>query len=146
MISIILASLIAILDQYSKFIVSKNISLGQSIPVIANIFHLTVVHNRGAAFGILKNQAPLFILTALFVIAVILYNIKYYKENRFIFKLSLGLILGGAVSNLIDRITLGYVFDFLDLRIWPVFNVADSAITIGAILLGWYFFQKEAKN
>ncbi|MBM3249244.1 MAG: signal peptidase II [Candidatus Omnitrophica bacterium] len=122
------------LDCLTKFIAQRNLSLNDSIPVVKNIFHLTLVHNRGAAFGILKNQLPLFIVTSLFAVILIAFSLKE-KKGSLLYCTALSLILAGALGNLIDRLTLGYVVDFLDFRIWPVFNVADSAITIGAVLL-----------
>lgn len=131
------------LDQLTKFLVTKNLSLNQSIPVIKGIFHLSLIHNRGGAFGILKNQVPIFILTSIFAIILIYFNLKSSKQKKF-YSISLSLILAGALGNLIDRLFLGYVIDFLDLRIWPVFNVADSAITIGAVLLGWCILRSSS--
>jgi len=122
------------LDCLTKFIAQRNLALNDSIPVVKNIFHLTLVHNRGAAFGILKNQLPLFIVTSLFAVILIAFSLKE-KKGSLLYCTALSLILAGALGNLIDRLTLGYVVDFLDFRIWPVFNVADSAITIGAVLL-----------
>ena len=135
----IIASVVLILDQLTKFIITRQLSLHESLPVIKGIFHLTLIHNRGAAFGILKNQVPLFILTSIFAIGLIIFSLKDKKpKTRFnLYSFSLSLILAGALGNLIDRLILGYVIDFLDFRIWPVFNIADSAITVGAILLGW---------
>jgi signal peptidase II len=138
----IIVLIILSLDQLSKFFISKNLTLGQSIPVIKGILHLTLVHNKGAAFGILKNQVPLFIFTALFAIFLIYLNLRNNKHRR-LYSISLSLILAGAIGNLIDRLFFGYVIDFLDFRVWPVFNVADSAITIGAILLGWSILKPE---
>jgi len=129
--------IILALDQLSKFIVIKNLNANQSIPIIKGLLYVTFVRNRGAAFGILKNQLPLFIFTALFAVVLIFLVISKKKERPLILNISLGLILAGAIGNLIDRLFLGYVVDFIDFRIWPVFNVADSAITIGAVLLGW---------
>ena len=141
---LIFVSIILSLDQLSKFLITKNLILNQSIPVLKGIFHLTLIHNRGAAFGILKNQIPLFILISLFTIALILFNLKSYKHKKFsIYNISLSLILAGALGNLIDRLFFGYVIDFLDFRIWPVFNIADSAITAGAILLGWSILKSK---
>ena len=129
--------IILALDQLSKFIVIKNLNANQSIPIIKGLLYVTFVRNRGAAFGILKNQLPLFIFTALFAVVLISLVISKKKERPLILNISLGLILAGAIGNLIDRLFLGYVVDFIDFRIWPVFNVADSAITIGTVLLGW---------
>ena len=143
----IIAILILSLDQLTKILATNNLLLNQSLPVIKNIFHLSLIHNRGAAFGILKNQIPLFIFTSFSAIILIIFNLKderYRKLN--IYSLSLGLILSGALGNFIDRLFFGYVIDFLGFRICPVFNVADSAITIGAILLGWSILISKAKS
>lgn len=138
----IIVLVILLLDQSSKFLITRNLTLSQSIPVIKGVFHITLVHNKGAAFGILKNQVPLFILTAIFAIVLVLLNLRGNKHKK-LYSISLSLILAGALGNLIDRVFFGYVIDFLDFRIWPVFNVADSAITIGAILLGWSLLKLE---
>jgi signal peptidase II len=134
----IITFFILFLDQLTKSFATKNLSLNQSLPLIKGIFHLTLTHNRGAAFGIFRNQTQLFIFTSIFAIVFILGIFKKNKYRRYsIYSISLALILAGALGNLIDRLTLGYVIDFLDFRIWPVFNIADSAITVGAILLGY---------
>lgn len=134
---IALSILILILDQISKFYISSALSLGQSIPVIRDIFHISLVYNTGCAFGLLKNQKIFFILLSAVVVFYILrdlfFNCRRYNLSR---KVALGLILGGAAGNLLDRLRLGYIIDFLDFRVWPVFNLADSAITIGIIILG----------
>src|SRR3989338_5237140 len=143
----IIVILILSIDKLTKILATKNLLLNQSLPVIKNIFHLSLIHNRGAAFGILKNQIPLFIFTSFSAITLIIFNLKderYRKLN--IYSLSLVLILSGALGNFIDRLFFGYVIDFLDFRICPVFNVADSAITIGAILLGWSILISKAKS
>ena len=130
----IVAVIILSLDQLTKFLAGAALTLNQSLPVINGIFNLTLIHNRGAAFGILKNQVPFFIFASLIAIFLIYKNIKAHGHN-FSYNLALGLILSGAIGNLIDRVIFGYVIDFLDFRIWPVFNVADSAITIGAAII-----------
>lgn len=103
--------------------------------IIKNFFYLTYVRNYGAAFGMLQNKTYFLILSAVLMIALII--VFYHKIPRNLFiRLSVGLILGGALGNLMDRIRLGYVVDFLDFKIWPfVFNIADSSIVIGTILL-----------
>lgn len=144
MLSIIVA-LILSLDQISKYLIVKKLFLHQSIPVIKGIFHLTLVYNRGAAFGILKNQIYLFVLVSVFSIFLVFSALRGcgFKKPS-IYSLSLACILAGALGNLIDRLVFGYVIDFIDFRVWPVFNIADSAITVGAFLLGWcILFNKE---
>jgi signal peptidase II len=130
---------ILIVDRLTKLLFVQSLAAGASIPVIKGFFNLTLVYNRGAAFGMLKDQIPFFVLTSCAAIFFILFHIR--KSTR-LERAALGLILAGAIGNLIDRIFLGHVIDFLDFHIapffyWPVFNVADSAITVGACMLGW---------
>ena len=132
---------ILFLDQLTKYIISQTIPHGESIPIINNIFHLTYVLNRGAAFGIFKNQNLFFIVVALVAIIFILISLKRKKTLQI--QIALCFILSGAIGNLIDRIRLSAVIDFLDFRIWPVFNIADTAITIGAILLAHAVLSKK---
>jgi len=138
----IIVFLVLTLDQISKFFITQNLQLNQSVPVINGIFYLTLVHNRGAAFGILKNQVPVFILTAVIAVALIFSALKN-KKYKATYALSLALILAGALGNTLDRLLNGFVIDFLDFRVWPVFNVADSAITIGAVMLGWSILTEK---
>ena len=142
----IIVLVILFCDQFSKVIIINKLSLHQSIPLIKGIFHLTLVYNRGAAFGIFKNQIPLFVFTSL--VAIILIYLDYKRNQQkesFSYNLSLALILAGALGNLIDRLFLGYVIDFFDFRIWPVFNIADSAITVGAFLLAYSLLRQNKK-
>jgi signal peptidase II len=145
---IILIILILGTDQLTKFVFNNNLVLNSPYPVIKGFFYLTLVHNRGAAFGILKNQLLLFILSSIFAIILIYFNLKKSRNKKKLSSsdLALGLILSGAIGNLIDRLFLGYVVDFLDFRVWPVFNVADSAITVGAVLLGWSLLKDSRKK
>jgi len=143
MILIIVLSVI-LLDQTTKFLALRFLQLHTPVPLIKNFLNLTLVHNRGAAFGLLQNQLLLFVLISLFAVGLIIYSLKS-KANSIILKLSLSLILGGAIGNLIDRLRFGFVVDFLDLRVWPVFNIADSVITLAAVALTWeLLFNKNA--
>ena len=103
----------------------------RSVPLIGEYIRLTYVENRGAAFGVLQDQTAFFILVGLVVISVIVASYRYIPEPSWLLNVCLGLQMGGAVGNLIDRIQVGYVVDFIDLTFWPVFNVADSAICVG---------------
>ncbi len=141
MILIIAASVI-FLDQITKFLAVKFLQLNTPFVLIKNFLNLTLVYNRGAAFGMFKNQLFTFVFISVLAIVFIAYNLKN-KRNSFIFKISLSLILAGAMGNLIDRLRFGFVIDFLDFRIWPVFNLADSAITIAAFLLSWELLFKK---
>jgi signal peptidase II len=139
-ISIALA--VIILDQTTKLIISGSIKYYESIPVIKGFFNLVHVRNRGMAFGMMNRPDPgmaYYLLIGLTIFAIVLMIIWFLKirheEKRLLFGLSL--ILGGALGNLIDRIRLREVVDFLDVYMgsyhWPAFNVADSAISIGAL-------------
>ncbi|MBW2980774.1 signal peptidase II [Candidatus Woesearchaeota archaeon] len=136
---------IIVLDQLTKFIIKSNMSVSQSIPAIKNIFHITYIQNTGAGFGILQNQQSMLIWVSIFVIGVILYNYDKIPKGWFI-NSSVAFILGGTVGNLIDRVMLRYVIDFLDFRIWPAFNIADSALTLGVIGFIIYNIKEERKS
>ena len=130
------ALLVALLDQLTKFIIRNNLKLGSTTPIINNIFHLTYVTNTGSAFGLFKNLNWFFMLFSILVIIAIFYYLrKKIDEKEKFLQLAVGLLLGGTIGNMTDRILYGAVIDFLDFRIWPVFNVADSAITISVVLL-----------
>lgn len=138
LISIITVALVVFSDRITKNFFSKLLSVGETIPVIKDIFHFTLVHNTGMAFGLFKDHGIVFIIIPVIAIALLVYNIYYYRENEnlsrsYIFAFSL--IMGGAIGNLIDRISIGHVIDFFDFRVFPVFNIADSAITVGAIII-----------
>jgi len=144
----IIVPAILVLDRLTKLFFVQSLAAGASIPVIKGFFHFTLVYNRGAAFGVLKNQIPFFILTSVIAIFIILFHLR---KSPAIEKAALGFILAGAVGNLIDRIFLGYVIDFLDFHVapffyWPVFNIADSAITIGACMLGWLLLRSAISS
>ncbi|MBI2659343.1 signal peptidase II [Candidatus Woesearchaeota archaeon] len=130
-----IALLIVILDQLAKFLIKQSFQLNQSIPIIKNVFHLTYITNTGSAFGLFKGLNLFFMLFSAMVIVVIFYYMKKIKENEKTMKLAAGLLLGGTIGNLIDRLLYGAVTDFIDFRIWPVFNIADSAVTISVVLL-----------
>lgn len=93
------------------------------------------MHNTGAAFGIFRSQTIFFVIISLIAVVAIVIYIKRSARPSYFKDIALALILGGAFGNLVDRLFFGYVIDFLDFRVWPVFNVADSAITIGTVLL-----------
>jgi signal peptidase II len=136
----VLLPLIVVFDQLTKLLVSQQFAVHESRPLIKGIFHLSLVHNSGAAFGIFKGMGYVIVAVSLAAIVYIAYTLRKHHANakaQRLYLVALSLIMAGTVGNLIDRIRLGYVIDFLDFRVWPVFNVADSAITVGAILLGW---------
>jgi len=139
----LIALLIIFFDQLTKFFIIKNFNLNQSLAIINKVFHLTFVKNTGAGFGILKGQNILLIFISIIVIGLILYYLDRIKENEFLLQILIGFVIGGTVGNLIDRVRVGYVIDFLDFRIWPVFNIADSFITVGIIGLIIYLWKKD---
>ncbi|RKD24120.1 signal peptidase II [Ammoniphilus oxalaticus] len=125
------------LDQLSKRLIVNGMEIGQSIPLINGVFHLTSHRNRGAAFGILQDQRIFFIVITLLVIAAIIYYLQKLKRDNVLVSSALALILGGAVGNFVDRLLHGEVVDFLDFALinFPIFNIADSAIVIGVGLM-----------
>ncbi|MDD5131334.1 MAG: signal peptidase II [bacterium] len=144
MILLIIFLLVLLADQYTKLIVQQDMIVGQTIPVIHKIFHFTYVQNSGGAFGILRGKTNLFIIISIIVILFIIYFMFKEEKKDYFVKTVFSFILGGAISNLIDRMRLGYVVDFIDFQVWPVFNIADSAISIGMVLLFIrLFFKKE---
>ncbi len=140
-----LASLVFVLDRITKIAVANNMSHGQSIKILPNIFHFTFVLNNGTAFGLLKGQnAALAAFSALAAAFIVVYAVRRKGMTADV-SAALGLILGGALGNLFDRVRFGYVIDFLDFRIWPVFNLADSCITIGIIILSLHILRQNFK-
>lgn len=138
--------LVFIIDQLVKHLVVSTMHLGQSLPVIKGIFNITYVLNPGAAFGMLEHQRWFFIVVAL---AAVLLGVAFYKklqQESFLMRSGAGLLLGGAVGNLADRIQSGLVVDFLDFRIWPVFNIADIAICAGAGILIFDIWQRRNED
>jgi len=144
-----------ILDQTSKIYIDNSFVLSESKRVITNFFHITYVRNPGAAFGILSDNAirlPFFIGISLIAVGGILWYLRKVANDKPWQHLALGLILSGALGNLIDRLRLGEVIDFIDVHWynyhWPAFNVADSAICIGVaimLLCGWHE-EREKKR
>lgn len=126
------------LDQITKIAVRARFEPSETLPIIENVFHLTYVRNTGAAFGLMPGQQSLFVLATTLVLAGIAVFWWRARPRGLVLAVSLGSIVGGALGNLIDRVTLGRVTDFFDFRIWPVFNVADVALVVGAIgLFAW---------
>ena len=126
---------VVVFDQLTKFFIRKNFQLSESIPVVKNIFHLTYLNNTGSAFSIFQGFNLFFIIFSIVVIGAIIYYLKHIKENEKLMQFAIGLLLGGTIGNFIDRILVGAVTDFIDFRVWPVFNIADSAVTISVVLL-----------
>ena len=145
-----LAAAIIAVDQFTKYLVARSFVPGESVALTA-FFNMVLVYNPGAAFSFLSDQTgwqrAFFIAIALAASAWIVYLLWKHPRER-LFALSLALVLAGALGNVIDRILVGAVVDFLDFHAfgyhWPAFNVADSAITCGAVLLAWDALRPKA--
>lgn len=149
MIELIIIAVILGLDQYSKHLVDINLMpLGSTLPVFPDVFHITSAHNTGAAFSMLSNGR--WFITAVAVITSVAIAFILYKERKkmgVVMRICLALILAGAIGNLFDRITLGYVRDMFDFRLinFAIFNVADSAVSVGGVLLAIDVFFGKGK-
>lgn len=134
---IILLSIIGgsiLVDQTVKIIISSTMDVGETIPVIKDIFHFTYIHNEGAAFGMLSEHRWVFmIISSVAIVAMCVYLFKFCKE-RMLTRIGVALVIGGGIGNMIDRISLGYVVDMIDCRFidFYIFNVADSCVCVGA--------------
>ncbi len=140
------AILILLFDRLSKHLVTANLKLGEPWNPIAPLkrwVSLTYVTNTGMAFGLFPNLDVFLIFVAVVAVTIILVYSRHLPSDQHLVKLSLGLQLGGALGNLIDRLRYGYVIDFIDFKVWPVFNLADSAITIGIALLIYHLLREE---
>ena len=132
LLSVIGASILV--DQIVKIIISSTMSVGETIPVIKDIFHFTYIRNEGAAFGMLSEHRWVFmIISSVAIVTMCIYLFKFCKE-RMLTKIGIALVIGGGIGNMIDRIFLGYVVDMIDCRFidFYVFNVADSCVCVGA--------------
>jgi len=136
-----LIATIVFYDQLCKFFVLKFLSLHASVVLIKNVLSITPVLNTGGGFSILPNQTQFFIAITILAIAFLTYLLFKSKEKTFSY--AIAMILAGAIGNLIDRIRLGAVVDFIDFHVWPVFNIADSFITIGTALLVWRLLKQK---
>lgn len=141
-----LTLLVLVTDQLLKAIVQAVMEPFQSVPVLKNIFAITYVRNYGAAFGVLPSQTWLLIALSLGVIIFVWVNRSKLRHHSLVFQIGLALALGGALGNLVDRVRLGYVIDFLDFHFWPVFNLADTAIVIGVGLIVFGLYHTENRE
>ncbi|MFC2056591.1 signal peptidase II [Chloroflexota bacterium] len=143
------ALLVVAADQFSKIWIRSNLDVGQSLPE-TGLFRLTHIYNTGAAFGLFQDQSFSLAIVA-FIGIVVVPLFVFLAPHHFPFldtklgKLALGLVFGGTIGNLVDRLRFGYVTDFIDIGIWPTFNIADSTVTVGVILL-LYSLRSLAKG
>lgn len=152
-ILLIVTPTVLILDQLTKLYIDRTVQLYQSIPVIDGLFSITYLRNKGAAFSFLANASwrlPFFILISFIAVAAIMVAFRKLRDDQRLAAFSLTLILSGAVGNLIDRLRMGEVIDFLDVywknHHWPAFNVADSAICVGVAMLALDMFLEERRG
>jgi signal peptidase II len=137
---------VLLFDQGSKAAVQMLMRQGESIAVAPPVFYLTYILNPGAAFGILPNQKALFIIMGLLLVIGVLVAYRKIPSGKTVLRSGLGLVLGGALGNMADRLRYGGVVDFLDFRVWPVFNLADTAIFIGVCLMCWELLKDGSKS
>ena len=149
----IVSAIILLFDQTTKIFIDRTMGLHSSITVVENFFNITYTRNKGAAFGILAESSfrlPFFILVSIIAVVVIIGVFRKLRTGQTFTAVALSLIFAGALGNLIDRIRLGEVIDFLDahwyMHHWPVFNVADSAICVGVFLLAIDMFLDERRK
>lgn len=143
----VLIIIIVLADRGTKWLITAKMSPGDSSAVIDGVFHITYVRNHGAAFSILQGQTLLLgLLTALLIAAGLVFLFKNRDSKDRLMMCSVCMIIGGGLGNLIDRIYAGYVVDFIDFRVFPVFNFADICVTLGCALLCVSILRKDSKS
>ncbi|MGE4544620.1 MAG: signal peptidase II [Pedobacter sp.] len=152
---LLIASLVVVVDQVTKWLIVQNFRMHEALPVIPNFFDLVYVRNKGAAFGILADtgfRVPFLLTTTMVAVVFLVWFYRQLKPEQVLSRSALSMVLGGAVGNLIDRLRLGEVIDFLDVHWfqhhWPAFNVADSAICVGVgmLLLAQWRDSRQSKG
>lgn len=150
MLYYLLAFVVILIDQWTKWLVVRYMELGESIPIIENVLYITSHRNRGAAWGMLQGQFWLFYLITIVVVVGIVIYIQRLQPTQRLFGIALGLMLGGALGNFIDRVFRKEVVDFIHAYIFsysfPIFNVADAALTIGVALMFIYTWIEEKQR
>ena len=145
---IVIALLVIGLDQLSKHYVELNLSLGvpwNPIESLRPYVSFTYITNKGAAFGMFPALSTLFTVIPIIVVIVILIYYRHLSNGQWVMTVGLGLQLGGALGNLVDRIRVGHVVDFIDFKVWPIFNIADSSIVVGVAILALSILRDEEK-
>ncbi len=142
---LLIASSLFILDLITKILVRMRMTVGNSVPVIDNILYFTHLQNTGAGFSLFTGYNNLLIIIYLAALVIIFYSWKQMPKEKWPM-FFMGIILGGIVGNLVDRVFFGYVTDFIDFRVWPVFNVADSGVSVGIFGLILYEIMKNKQK
>jgi len=140
---LILAMVILAADRVTKLFVTELFVLGESLPVVEDVLHWTYVMNKGAAFGMLEGSRWLFIVIAVLTLCAVYYFREDILQRDIMTKVGITCFAAGALGNLIDRIFFGGVIDFIDFRIWPVFNVADMGVCFGVACVIWSVVWKK---
>jgi signal peptidase II len=149
------AGAVVVLDQFTKWLITRTFVLHESLPIVNSLFHITYVRNRGAAFSILAEQPdiirlPFFILVSIVAFSALVYFLRSVASDQRLLLFALAGILGGALGNFIDRISVGTVVDFLDFHwrgyYFPAFNVADSFITVGTAIVLLYSLTADGER
>ncbi len=146
LIFFLIAAGIVALDQFTKWLVRSNLALYESWPEGSDFIRIIHVTNSGAAFGILQGQTPFLIVTSLLGLAAIVLYYIYPPMDHGVIRIALGMQLGGAAGNLIDRVRMGEVTDFVDVGSFPTFNVADSSISISIVAVLIFFLYQETER
>ena len=149
---LIIAPLLLVLDQLSKLYIDRNFLLGESVTVFKNFFHITYIRNKGAAFGILSGspwRVPFFVTIGVIACVALLWYLYSTRAEQKLLQTALVMVFAGAIGNIIDRVRLSEVIDFIDVHWyqyhWPAFNIADSAITVGVGLMILDLWREERR-
>jgi signal peptidase II len=142
------AALVILVDQVTKALVIRSLPIGSQWPSepVAGLFSFTHVSNTGVAFGLFQGNSSFFVLLAVVVVCALWLYLRRLPHHADSVRLAVGLQIGGALGNVIDRIRIGHVTDFLDFQVWPVFNLADTSIFLGVVLLGWEMWREERET
>src|SRR3989344_546730 len=141
-IAIFVCLFIILIDRVTKIFILK-LDEGMSIPIIENFFHISFIYNTGAGFGTFQNSA--FFLTIFSIVILIGAIYYFFKTKNRLLRIMISVLIAGIVGNLTDRLLYGKVIDFIDLRIWPIFNIADMAITLGILSIIAYLWVNDRK-
>lgn len=144
-----IATLIIALDQWTKWLVEKHIGMGEElypIKFLAPFFRFTYWKNTGAAFGLFQNASLILLIVSILISLFLVWTFHKSLNEPVLFRVSLGLMLGGAIGNMIDRVSQGFVTDFIAVGRFPVFNIADSAVTVGVGLMLLALFLQEHRE
>ncbi|WP_335870542.1 signal peptidase II [Bacillus sp. 2205SS5-2] len=150
MVYYVIALFVVLLDQWTKWLIVQKVNLGENIEIIQDFFYITSHRNKGAAWGMLQGQMWFFYIITIIVIGGIVYYMQKEAKGKMLYSVSLAFILGGAIGNFIDRVFRKEVVDFINTFIFsydfPIFNIADAALTVGVALLIIVLFKEERET